>query len=155
MKKLPFLSVCLGSLSLLIWTACKKDSSSSSNASRTTLITQTTWRYDTSGIDLDHNGTIDLGNDTLIAKCQKDDIYTFASNGTGTMDEGSLKCSVADPQTSSFNWSLTNHDSVLHATFPPISGTINIQSVTSTKWTLYKDTTISGISIRYIVSLKH
>jgi hypothetical protein len=139
---------------MILWASCSK--SHSSNNSTASLITQSSWRYDTSGIDLNKDGIVDIGGDTLIAPCEKDDIYTFRSDSTGTIDEGAAKCHVSDPQTDPFTWSLTNNQTVLTvASTAFLSGNINIFSTTSSKWILYKDTTVSGISVRYLVSLKH
>lgn len=50
---------CLVALVLSIaWASCSK-SSSGNNNNNVTLLTKGTWKFDTSGIDLDKNGTID------------------------------------------------------------------------------------------------
>ena len=159
MKRSSRLTLPLAALLLVIlWTSCSKShSSGDSNGPGTTvtLITKSTWRYDTSGIDLNKDGIVDLG-DTLFQPCTKDNIYTFKSDSTGTMDEGLTKCIAASPQTVPFTWSLTNNQTVLTSTVNPLlAGGINIFSLTSTNWILFKDSTVSGISVRYILNLKH
>ncbi|HEY4060391.1 MAG TPA: hypothetical protein VGM30_00745 [Puia sp.] len=158
MKRQPIPALSLAALfSTILWTACTKSHSNTPGTSaQVTLITQTSWRYDTSGVDLNKDGIVDIGGDTLITTCEKDDIYTFKSDSTGAIDEGATKCHVSDPQTVPFKWSFTNNATILTATAPPLlTGNINILSLTSTKFVLYRDTTLSGISVRYLVSLKH
>jgi hypothetical protein len=141
----------------LLWASCSKSHSvDNPNNTTTSLVTQASWRYDTSGIDLNKDGIVDIGGDTLITACEKDDVYTFKSDSTGTIDEGATKCHPADPQTVPFKWSITGNATVLTATAPPLlNGSINILTLTSAKFVLYKDTSVSGISVRYLVSLKH
>jgi hypothetical protein len=146
-------AVCL----LTLWTACKKNTSSSDNSSsRVTLITQASWKYDTAGADLNRDGIIDIG-DTTILPCFKDNTYLFNKDSTGIADNGALKCSPTDPQTFPFTWSFTSAgDSVLKSDADPLlAGGINIYSITSTKLILYKDTTALGIKLWYLVYLKH
>ena len=143
----------------ILWASCSKNHSvdNPNNTNTTTsLVTQASWKYDTSGIDLNKDGIVDVGGDSLIKACEKDDIYTFKSDSTGTIDEGAVKCNVSDPQTVPFKWSINSTQTVLTASAPPLlNGNINIFSLTSAKFILYKDTTVSGISVRYLVSLKH
>jgi hypothetical protein len=144
---------------LFSWAACNKSSSngggSGGPSATVKLITQATWKYDTSGIDLNHDGSPDIG-DTSITPCEKDNIYTFKTDSTGTMDEGPTKCHVADPQTVPFHWKLTNNESVFTSDVNPIlAGGVNILSITSTKFVVYKDSTVTGFSVRYVLSLKH
>jgi hypothetical protein len=152
---LPVVAIVL----IIVWASCSKSHSTEGqkNVNPTiTLVTSTTWRYDTSGIDVNKDGIVDVGNDTLFTPCEKDDIYTFKSDSTGILDEGATKCDAADPQTLPFSWELTNNNTVLTSSANPIlAGGVNIFSITSTQWILYKDTTISGFPIRYLLSLKH
>ena len=109
MKNFPRPTLPLAALFLVIlWASCSKSHSSehptNGPGSNFVLITQTTWRYDTSGVDLNKDGVVDIGNDTLITACEKDDIYTFKSDSTGIIDEGVTKCDAADPQTLPFSW---------------------------------------------------
>ena len=143
----------------ILWASCSKSHSAEHPTGpngTVTLIASSSWRYDTSGVDLNKDGIVDVGNDSLFTPCTKDNIYTFKSDSTGILDEGATKCDTADPQTLPFAWALTNNNTVLTSTANPVlEGGINILSLTSTKWVLYKDTTISGFPIRYLLSLKH
>jgi hypothetical protein len=138
---------------LAIFIGCGK--SSSTPSSSPSLITQGAWKYDTAGIDLDKNGTIDYG-DTTLKTCQKDNTYLFNKDSTGVMDEGATKCSPTDPQSTPFTWYFTNNQGVLVlAGNTLLSGTLNVSSISATKLVVYKDTVASGIGFRYIFSLKH
>lgn len=138
--------------------ACKKGSSPSSPAQNATikLIVASTWKYDTSGIDLNNDGQVDIG-DTVLQPCVKDNTYTLLADSTGTMDEGATKCSPSAPQTDPLHWFLTSNYTVLNITSPIsiLNGNLNILNISSTNWTLYKDTTYGGFSFRYLFILKH
>jgi hypothetical protein len=158
MRKTRWILPCAIALaSLTIWTACKKNTSSSNTSSRTTLITEASWKFDSSGIDQNKDGIIDVVDTTSILPCQKDNTYTFNKDSTGIMDEGATKCNSTDPQTTAFTWSFSGTgQSVIKSDANPIlANGINILSMTSTKMVLYKDTTVYGFNIWYIVNLKH
>jgi hypothetical protein len=158
MKKSAAIVPCLIVLaSLTIWTACKKNSSSSTDTnSRTTLITEGSWKFDSAGVDLNKDGIIDIVDTTLLP-CQKDNTYTFLKDSTGVADEGATKCKSTDAQTTAFTWSFsgTGQSVIKSDADPLLANGINIFSMTSTKMVLYKDTTVFGASIWYVVDLKH
>ena len=142
---------------LILWVACKKSSSSTNSPSaRMNFVTQSSWKFDTAGIDLDRNGTIDIG-DTTILSCYKDNTYLFNKDSTGTADEGATKCNSTDPQTYPFTWSFgnSNQSTIQSSADPRLASGINIYSVNDSKFVLYKDTTVLGIQIWYVMSLKH
>ncbi len=141
---------------LTIWAACKKNHSAADNTSRATLITQTSWKYDTAGADIDKDGIVDIGDPTL-EPCFKDNIYQFNKDSTGVVDNGPTKCNPTDPQTTPFTWSFSNTgDSVIRSDANPILASgVNIFSMSSTKMVLYKDTSVYGQEIWYVISLKH
>ncbi|HMH23303.1 MAG TPA: hypothetical protein VK563_16070 [Puia sp.] len=141
-------------LFLAIFVGCGKKSSPAPDPGASP-ITLSSWKYDTSGVDFDKNGTIDFA-DTLLKACQKDNTYLFKNDSSGVSDESTTRCKVSDPQTVPFNWGLRNNGTILLlAGNTVLSGSLNISSVTSTKFNLYKDTTVSGIPIRYLIMLKH
>jgi hypothetical protein len=159
MKKVPVLiPFALAILFFVLpFVACKKNGSSGSNGPSATvkLITQATWKFDTSGVDQNHDGIPEIG-DTSIKPCEKDNTYTFRVDSTGTMDEGATKCHVGDPQTVPFTWKLTNNETVMTSNANPIlAAGVNILTITSTKFEVYKDSTVGPFSVRYVLSLKH
>jgi len=139
----------------LIWTACSKSKSSNSNNSNMTLMTQAIWKYDTSGIDLNKDGVVDL-TDNLQA-CVKDNTYQFKTDSTVIVDEGATKCNSTDPQTATYSWSISSgNPAILKSDATPLLASgLTVLTLTSTKLTVYKDTTVQGVSIWYIFSLKH
>ena len=158
MKKcVAFLPCLIVLASITIWTACTKNSSSSTEpSSRTTIITEGSWKIDTAGVDTDKNGTIDIGDSTLLS-CQKDNTYTFLKDSTGIADEGPTKCNSTDPQSTPFTWNFsgTGQSVIKSSADPLLANGINIFSMTSTQIVLYKDTAVFGISFWYVVKLKH
>jgi len=155
MKKSPLIIPGLIILACSIaLTACSKNSSSDSNSS-VTLLTRSVWKYDTSGIDLNKDGTIEIA-DTLSA-CFKDNTYLFGKDSTVVMDEGATKCDGSDPQTSTYPWTITNgNPSILKSDVNAIlQEGLKIRTLTDTKLLVYKDTTVLGVSLWYVFSLKH
>lgn len=139
----------------LFWVACSKSSSSDTGSSRTALLTTGAWKYDTAGIDLDRNGTIDIG-DTTITACYKDNTYQFNKDSTGVVNNGTVKCSSSEAQTVAFTWGFTNinQTAIKSNADSNLAAGINISSLTADKFVLYKDTTVLGIQIWYILQLK-
>jgi len=157
-KSAAFIPCLLTLATLTIWTACKKNNSSSTDTSpRTTLITEASWKFDASGVDFNKDGAIDVIDSTTILPCQKDNTYTFNKDSTGVADEGPTKCNSTDPQTTDFTWSFsgTGQSVIKSDADPLLANGISIFSMTSTKMVLYKDTTVSGIPLWYIVNMKH
>jgi hypothetical protein len=97
---LKSLSVLL--ISGLFFCACKK----SNSKSNTELLTQAAWKFD-------HATATGYGDiSAQIPACYKDNITSFVSNGTGTIDESANVCS---PSTAgSFTWNFLTNETVLH-----------------------------------------
>jgi hypothetical protein len=141
---------------LFLSIACTKTADSPSN---TTLITASAWKYSSSGIDNDKNGTIDtdLPAGTINA-CDKDNIVTFKNDFTGILDEGATKCDPALPQTSTIIWKFNNNEKgiTLPVIFAGISGDMIIQQLTSTNLVLQKEVNIGLPStVNAIFIFKH
>lgn len=131
---------------------CKKDNSSSGSNSDVDFLTQSSWKLDAIGLDINGDGKSDLP--LTIEDCQADDTFTFSSNGTGIFNNNALKCETTDPATASFNWSLQNK--MLTANIPGfLSGTGTINSISATAMEIWKDTTYNSVSVRAIARLKH
>lgn len=99
------LGIALATLTIIaaLSTGCKK----SKSKSNTDLITQSSWKFQSATV-----GGVDVGY--LLDSCEKDNILTFKSDGSGVEDEGATKCSTTAPQSNNFTWSFTNNESVLH-----------------------------------------
>lgn len=111
-------------LSSLFFTGCDKDSAKT----KTELISQSTWKFDHAT-----SGGADVT--AFINACYKDNLVTFAANGTGQFDEGATKCNAGDPQTMNFTWSFTTNETVLNvsgAIFAGQSGNFTIITLNET-----------------------
>lgn len=140
--------------------SCKKDSSENNGPTKTELLTSSAWKYESGGVDVDKNGSIDLSLETLglAPACLLDNSATFNADGTGINDEGATKCDPSLPQTTPFNWSFANNETALNISgngFAGISGQFKITTLTSTRLTIAKDTTMNNMSGTLIVNLKH
>ena len=153
--KSPIRLVQFGLLSLVIIASCKKSSNNNSSNDRMTLITSSAWKYDTVGLDLDRNGTIDYGD--TVSACYKDNTYLFNKDSTGVANNGTVKCDDSEAQTVDFTWSFTgtNQSMIKSDAVPELENGVNIFALTSTKLVLYKDTSILGNDVWYIVQMKH
>ena len=131
--------------------------STATTVTLTTNITAKAWKYDTSGLDTNNDGKIDQGGDTTIVPlCQRDDLYTFNKDNTGSVNTGNLHCTVSEAQTTSFTWSLSSDNKTLKASFNPIlQEGVTVLTVDSAHLSVYRDSTLLGVTYRYIVSLKH
>lgn len=145
MKKQLF-ALILPALVIVSLTSCKKDSKKSNME----LITQSAWKLQTVGVDADKNGTVDL--EDAIDACSKDDLTTFATNGTGVVDEGASKCDPADPQTTTFNWSFASNETELIFD----GETFKILSLDGSFMKIYFEGDLgTGTIVRYLVILGH
>jgi len=109
--------------------ACKKEENNSPPKTKTQLLTQSSWRFSSATA----NGSDASG---YLQACQKDNIYTFAAAGTGSMDEGPTRCNMSDPQSTPFTWNFASNETVLHISTQLFSGTSNdmmIEALTETQ----------------------
>jgi len=140
--------------------SCDKESDQPpAQPTQTDNITASAWVHESSGIDLDKNGTIDLASALAgIPACRLDNVLTFQKGGTATAGEGATKCDAADPSTTNFNWSFADNEKSLvisNNVFTILNGKTNIKTLTATNLTLTKDTVISSNNVSLIVNLKH
>ncbi|HEY4337716.1 MAG TPA: hypothetical protein VGM89_17505 [Puia sp.] len=154
-------------LVIVIVTACSKNSSKpptptppthqDSAIAITSAITASPWKYDTSGLDTNNDGKIDVGGDTTVVPlCERDDVYTFNKDSSGSVNTGNLHCVVGEAQSASFTWSLSSDNKTLKASFNPIlQAGVTVQTMDSVHFTVYRDSTVLGVTYRYIVQLKH
>lgn len=127
-------------------TACSKGSSKKSN---TELLTKAAWKLQTGGLDADKNGTVDL-EDSFEA-CELDNLITFVTGGTGTVDEGPTKCDPADDQSTSFAWQFKNDEKEIEFD----GESYKIYSIDDTNLKIYFEETSGGTTVRYLFILKH
>jgi hypothetical protein len=134
----------------LFFAACKKSSGDKAKTN-TVLITQTSWKFDNakvSGVDVS----------SLLQACETDNILTFSTAGTGTVDEGATKCNSSDPQTNPFTWNFASNETVLHISavlFTGGSSDFNIVTLNDTQLVLSQNITVSGSTQNAVVTFKH
>ena len=160
MKVLSFFAF----LSLVVLGSCQKDDDGNPAPSPKTkqeLIASSAWKYNDAKIDSDNNGTGDVALPAgVVESCQTDNTILFASNGTGTVDEGPTKCNATDPQKIPFTWNLASNESVINfssAVFAGVGGDFKIISLTETELILSKQLTVPPIPLplTVVVSFKH
>lgn len=93
----------------VVLTACKK----THVKTKTELLTQTTWKF---------NKATAMGSDvsSQIPSCFKDNIITFVSNGTGTINESIDIC--VPPTTGNFTWSFQTNETMINLSLPLLPG---------------------------------
>jgi len=148
----------LASLMVFAFSCSEKDTNPPA-PSNTELLTTGSWKYESGGVDTDRNGTIDITiESTGFPACKLDNIGTFNANGNGVNDEGLTKCNGGDPQTAAFTWSFANNETKLNISGPGffgINGQFNITTLTTTKLSVTKDTTVGPLTALLVVNLKH
>jgi len=131
-------------------TACGKDDNPTPGKTKTELITQAAWKFETEGIDLDKNGTIEAPSGE-VDDCNKDDVFTFNTGGTGIRDEGTTKCEGTDPQSEAFVWQFKDSEKELE-----FDGHLfKLHTLNETSLKGYKDIDTMGISVRVWATFKH
>jgi hypothetical protein len=129
--------------------ACQKDNDPAPKTN-TDRITTGTWKFSTAV-----SGSTDVSG--FIQACIKDNIYTFVAAGTGTMDESTTKCNMADPQTVSFTWNFASGETVLHVStvlFPGGSNDFTLVSISDTQLVVSQTITV-GTPQTVIVTFIH
>jgi hypothetical protein len=115
----------------LLFTACKKkndDDNTPKGKTKTELLSTGTWKFSSATV-----GGIPVSSQ--LQSCQKDNIMTFTSTGTGTIDEGGSKCNTGDPQTQPFTWNFASSETILHVSavfFTGGSNDFNIIEISET-----------------------
>ena len=132
--------------------SCKKDSNTPTPKTKTTLISQSSWKFSSATA-----GGVDVSGS--LQNCQKDNILTFNAGGTGTLDEGPTKCNSGDPQVGAFTWNFQNSETILFVSatiFTGGSSTFNIVSLTETQLVVsFEYTPSSGPTVIVIATFVH
>jgi hypothetical protein len=142
--------------------SCNKDDDDKKDdlSTKTQLMTSATWKYDTAAIDADKNGTPDQALPAgTIENCEKDNVITFKSDSTGTLNEGATKCDPTDPQTTSFKWWFKDNGAVLYSPDPifgGLSGDVKVIELSATKLRVTKEVTVAPtFTVNIVLDLKH
>jgi hypothetical protein len=142
-KKLLLLFVPLCFCAMILG-GCKK----SSPITNTTLITKDKWKFSAAAVA----GVGDVTNQ--IPVCYRDNITTFFSDGSGTIDEGGNVCSP--PTTGIFSWSFQSNETILSMTnnlIPGGTGTFNIVTLNETTLELSQETSLIPSPTPLVISI--
>lgn len=151
LKRLISIASLLILIAILHINCGKDDNPPPAAKTKTELISNASWKFS----DATVNGLSVKG---FLQACQKDNILTFLSAGTGTADEGAAKCDPSDPQTNPFTWSFQTNETVLFVSTPFFTGgnsTFTIVSLTETELVVSQNITISGSSQNAIITFIH
>lgn len=117
------------------------------------LLTSNPWKYEQAGFFTDGQDQ-DASFDALdprIAGCEKDDRIVFRTDGTGSLEEGKVKCKAAGPENLPFVWSFQNNDSTIYFQ----DRYYKVKTLTNQRLVLYSDQNLGAIHSRYTIVMKH
>lgn len=157
------LGLCL--LATVSLVACSKKSDLEPvQPTKTDNISASAWTYQEAGLDANRDGMVDAGGSlttllpTLVPTCRTDNFITFKKDNTGLVDEGATKCNMADASQTSFNWNFADNEAnlvVSNNVFGLLNGKSKIVALTTTSFTLTRDTVLGGTTYPIVVLLKH
>jgi hypothetical protein len=114
------------------------------------LLTHTPWKYEKAGFESNEDGVFDALN-PQIAGCDKDVKIIFNSDGTGSLDQGLIKCKISDPASLPFVWAFQDNDSSIYFQ----NQYYKVRTLTNDRFEIYADQHLGGVSTRYIIIFKH
>jgi len=82
-----------------------------------------------------------------LEECYKDNIYTFLPGGTLSVDEGSSKCNVENPQVITGEWKLSHDEEQLDLKYADIDHNFKLLELTEEKMKVQSTLDFQGISI--------
>jgi len=152
MKKRLISLISLLILVAILHNSCsKEDNTPPAAKTKTELITKSSWKFS----DAKVGGTSVAA---LLQTCQKDNVLTFLSAGTGTADEGATKCNSSDAQTSPYTWSFQSSETILFVSTPFFTGgssSFTIVSLTDTELVVSQNITVSGSTQNAVITFIH
>jgi hypothetical protein len=110
MKTIALKLIIISLFSIIFLISCSKENDPIDR--NTALLIQSSWKFEMHGLDENNNGVIEGAENSMLA-CEADDIFTFNANGTGVFAGGTEPCSMGEPATINFNWSLSNNGTEL------------------------------------------
>jgi len=136
----------------VLFSCSKNNDGGSSTPTKGQLLTLANWTIESSAFRL---GTTDYP--LPITSCLSDNIFTFRSDNTGTMNEGTDICSGSQ-QSTNFTWSFANNETAMNisgVSIAGVSGQFKLVELSTTRLSLGRDTTISSVNGTFIVNFKH
>lgn len=114
------------------------------------LLTHTPWKYEKAGFESDQDGVFDA-LDPQIAGYDKDVRIVFKPDGTGSLEQGLIKCKIPDPASLPFVWSFQDNDSSIYFQ----NQYYKVRTLTHDRLEIYADQRLGEASTRYIIIFKH
>ena len=136
-------------LSFILFISCSKEENPVDR--NTVLLIQDSWKFEIYGLDENNSGVIEATENAML-DCEADDIFTFSANGTGVFAGGALPCSMGEPATISFNWSLSNNGTELAIFAAPEKINRLDENILEV---YYMDQNSQGQPVKYIRRFKH
>ena len=136
-------------LSFILFISCSKEENPVDP--NTVLLIQDSWKFEIYGLDENNSGVIEATENAML-DCEADDIFTFSANGTGVFAGGALPCSMGEPATISFNWSLSNNGTELAIFAAPEKINRLDENILEV---YYMDQNSQGQPVKYIRRFKH
>jgi hypothetical protein len=128
----------------LIFASCKKDDSNNGGGGGANEAILTTGSQQTVNLY------------ALLQSCEVDNLFTFNTDHSVTIDEGPTKCSSSAPQvTTTGNWTLQNGGAKLNLTSPAINLTSDVLTMNSTTMIIRYVTTANGIQSTTTTTYTH
>ena len=147
--KTTTLKLAISFFSFFLFISCSKEDDAIDR--NTVLLIQDSWKFEIYGLDENNNGIIEETENAMLA-CEADDIFTFNANGTGVFAGGALPCSMGEPATISFNWSLSNNGTELAIFAAPEKINKLDENILEV---YYMDQNSLGQPVKYIRRFKH
>ncbi|OWY21102.1 hypothetical protein C7N43_13965 [Sphingobacteriales bacterium UPWRP_1] len=133
---------------LLLFGACQTEKTN------TEILTGNTWRIIAWTVSPPILGITDWYANSL--PCETDNLYSFATNGTATIDEGPAKCNTTDPQTNTGSWAFNTAETQLTLVSEGITQVWEIDELTNSlmkiRYTMEDNT--SGTSHVHSITFK-
>jgi hypothetical protein len=95
----------------IVLLSCSKDPVD--DASKKDALVTGTWKLTGYMTDYDKDGVYEEDTYTMLAGCEKDNIYTFQADGSEIVDEGPAKCISSNPQIRTSSWSFSDNQTKL------------------------------------------
>ncbi len=149
----------LALLIILAFTGCSKNDNDG-ESTRTQLLISAAWKFQTAGVDLDNNNTIDEPiPDMVLEACDLDNTFVFRENGTGFVDNGTLKCDATEPQTVEFGWSFTDNQQKITLTqldFGGLDPSFDVRVINEQRLLLSQSVDLGlPIPVRVLLDFRH
>lgn len=126
-KQITYISTAFMAFAFLL-SSCQDDGNLPVIKTKTQLITQGAWSFDKA-----FQGTVDVT--AQVPVCYKDNVVSFTSSTTGTVNNPVVCTPPPDNTPSTFTWSFTNGETVLSLSaslFPGGSNDFNIVTLSET-----------------------